>query len=256
MNLLRIIVLLACFQSALAQGLWLYPNKGQWDERILFNLPLSTGRLYVEESGLTYFLTNATLHDHTEDAHSASTHDTHTTYHAIKHHFIHAQKTAYNVQDSSQHYHNYFLGSDQSKWKSNIRGTSEINAPDYFENGSVKYLIDGQQFAFHLQLNPNADIHQFDFHIEGADSIFIDSKGFLHLTHSFGEITYSAPKAWNLIGSDKKVEVPIHFIIDNQTISFELDATYNPNFELYIDPSLTFSTFTGSPVDNWGFTAT
>ncbi|MFM8964076.1 MAG: hypothetical protein ACKOGD_09580, partial [Sphingomonadales bacterium] len=135
MNLLRIIVLLACFQSALAQGLWLYPNKGQWDERILFNLPLSTGRLYVEESGLTYFLTNATLHDHTEDAHSASTHDTHTTYHAIKHHFIHAQKTAYNAQDSSQHYHNYFLGSDQSKWKSNIRGTSEINALDYFENG-------------------------------------------------------------------------------------------------------------------------
>ncbi|MFM7644390.1 MAG: T9SS type B sorting domain-containing protein [Sphingomonadales bacterium] len=256
MNLLRIIVLLACFQSALAQGLWLYPNKGQWDERILFNLPLSTGRLYVEESGLTYFLTNATLHDHTEDAHSASTHDTHTTYHAIKHHFIHAQKTAYNAQDSSQHYHNYFLGSDQSKWKSNIRGTSEINALDYFENGSVKYLIDGQQFAFHLQLNPNADIHQFDFHIEGADSIFIDSKGFLHLTHSFGEITYSAPKAWNLIGSDKKVEVPIHFIIDNQTISFEVDPTYNPNFELYIDPSLTFSTFTGSPVDNWGFTAT
>lgn len=254
MNLLRIFILFACFQSVLAQGLWMYPNKGQWDERILYNLPLSSGRLYIEQEGLTYFLSNATFHNH--ESEGGHDHNEHTTYHCIKHHFVHAQKTAFHAQDSSQHYHNYFLGSDQSKWKNNIRGTSEINAPNYFENGSLKYLIDAQQFAFHLQLLPHADIHQFDFQIDGADSIFIDSKGYLHLTHSFGEITYSAPKAWNIMGSGQKIEVPIHFVIEKQTISFEVAATYDPNLELYIDPSLTFSTFTGSPVDNWGFTAT
>lgn len=254
MNLLRIFILLVCCQTALAQDLWMYPNKGQWDERILYNLPLSSGRLYIEQEGLTYFLSNATFHNH--EIEGGHNHNEHTTYHCIKHHFIHAQKSPFIVQDTSEHYHNYFIGSDQTKWKSNIRGTSTIEAPDYFENGRIKYLTDAQQFAFHLQLHPNADIHQFDFQIEGADSIFIDSKGYLHLTHSFGEVTYSAPKAWNIIDSTQKVEVPIHFALSDQTISFVVGANYNANYTLYIDPSLTFSTFTGSPVDNWGFTAT
>ena len=254
MKCFHLLFIVGFFQISFAQDLWMYPNHGQWDARILYNLPLSSGRLYIEEQGLTYFLSDATFHQHEANVE----HEDHeqTKYHAIRHQFINAQPAVFNALDSSAHYHNYFLGNDQSKWKSKVKGTSALRAAQYFENGTLNYLIDRQQFAFHLQLEPHADIHQFDFEITGADSIFIDSKGLLHLVHSFGEITYSAPLAWNILSESQKIGVPIQFIINNNIISFQVGATYDPNLALFIDPSLTFSTFTGSPIDNWGFTAT
>ena len=184
MNLIRVLFLFSLFQTAFAQDIWMYPNHGQWDDRILYNLPLSSGRLYIEQEGLTYFLSNATFHEHdSKEAHEH--HEGGTAYHAIKHRFIHAQNTTFTAKDSSAHYHNYFIGNDQSKWKSKIRGASALTAEQYFENGELHYLIADKQFAFHLNLLPHSDIHQFDFEIQGADSIFIDAEGLLHLTHRF-----------------------------------------------------------------------
>lgn len=237
----------------------MYPNQGQWDARILYNLPLSSGRLYIEQEGLTFFLSNATFHAHNDhDLAAEESHEHHepTAYHAIKHRFLHSQAAEFTAKDSSAHYHNYFIGNDQSKWKTKVHGVGQLNANDFFTGGALKYLFDNRQFAFHLQLDAQADIHQFDFELIGADSLFIDAAGNLHLTHQFGEITYSAPKAWNLLSETEKTAVPIQFTLTNNIISFQVDASYNANLPLYIDPSLTFSTFTGSPTDNWGFTAT
>jgi gliding motility-associated-like protein len=258
MQLIRFLILFCCFQTALAQELWLYPNKGQWDEHILYNLPLSSGRLYVEEEGLTFFLSNATFHAHNDHKgeHDSQNHAETITYHSIKHRFLHAQTNTFIPKDTSSHYHNYFIGNDQNKWKTQVHGVKCLSAPEFFTEGSLKYLIDKQQFAFHLLLQANANIHQLDFELNGADSLFIDSNGWLHITHQFGEITYSAPKAWNYQNDEQKVEVPIKFVLTDNVVSFQTGGNYDPNLPLYVDPSLTFSTFTGSPVDNWGFTAT
>lgn len=254
MYLLRIFFVLICIQTSWAQGLWMYPNKGQWDNRILYNHPLASGRLYVESDGLTYFLSDATFHEHEQKNDHPS--DAHQTCHAIKHNFIHAQDVPFVAKDSSTHYHNYFLGNDPSKWQSSIRGTSALSAKKYFPDGDLNYLFEKDQFAFHLELKPHGEIHHFDFTISGADTTFIDKQGLLHITHSFGEITYSKPKAWVLLSENERSEVPIEFVINDGIISFQVNSAYDENFPLFIDPSLTFSTFTGSPVDNWGFTAT
>ncbi len=255
MSLLRFLIIFSFLNLAYGQDLWLYPNKGQWDERILYNLPLSSGRLYVEADGLTYFLSNATFHGHEESKDDQHAEDA-LTCHAIYHRFVHSQKAPFVAQDSSEHYHNYFLGNDPKQWKSEIRGTSSIFSPNHFIEGDLHYLFEKEQFAFHLELKPFGDIHQFDFTISGADATFIDKQGLLHITHSFGEITYSKPKAWVLLSENERTEVPIEFVINDGIISFQVNEHYDQNFSLFIDPSLTFSTFTGSPVDNWGFTAT
>jgi hypothetical protein len=137
MYLLRILFLLGFCQTLFAQELLMYPNQGQWDNRILYNMPLSSGRLYIEDQGLTFFLSNATFHNHeTKEAHD---HEDGTAYHAIKHRFIHAQTTAaFTAQDSSAHYHNYFIGNDQSKWKSKVHGVGQISAADFFAGGARK----------------------------------------------------------------------------------------------------------------------
>ena len=132
MKCFHLLFIVGFFQISFAQDLWMYPNHGQWDARILYNLPLSSGRLYIEEQGLTYFLSDATFHQHEANVE----HEDHeqTKYHAIRHQFINAQPAVFNALDSSAHYHNYFLGNDQSKWKSKVKGTSALRAAQYFEN--------------------------------------------------------------------------------------------------------------------------
>jgi hypothetical protein len=244
-----------------AQKVWMYPNKGQWDARILYNLPLAGGRVYLEQEGMTFFLSNATTHAHEHNEHNEQenrqeAHSELGQYHCIKHVFINAQNANFQTQDSSAHYHNYFIGSDASKWKSMVRGSSTIIAPNYFQDGKLIYTTENEQLAFHLELMPHGDIQQFAFQIQGAEAVSINPEGQLLLKHRFGEITYSKPIAWNIDSNGDKIEVPISWVLQDGQIDFVLSENYDPNLTLYIDPSLTFSTFTGSPVDNWGFTAT
>jgi gliding motility-associated-like protein len=256
--IIRLSLMISWVHFAHAQDVWIYPNKGQWDEHILYNLPLAGGRVYIEQEGMTYFLSNATAHAHQQTDHdkNQADHIDFGQYHCIKHIFVNAQPSNFEAQDSSAHYHNYFIGSDASKWKSMVRGTSKITAPNYFEDGQLIYTTEKDQLAFHLELAPHGDIAQFAFQIQGADAVAVNPEGQLVLQHRFGTITYSKPIAWNIDSNGEKIEVPITWELQNGQIDFVLSEDYDPNLPLYIDPSLTFSTFTGSPVDNWGFTAT
>ena len=112
--LLRLFLLFGWVHFSFAQKVWMYPNKGQWDDRILYNLPLSSGRVYIENEGLTFFLSNATHHDHQAAEHDVKDHDELGRYQCIKHIFKHGQNAHFEAKDSSSHYHNYFIGNDPS----------------------------------------------------------------------------------------------------------------------------------------------
>lgn len=54
---------------------------------------------------------------------------------------------------------------------------------------------------------------------------------------------------------DKK-DISSKYVLNGNYLQFKLNEDYNKNIDLIIDPTLIFSTFTGSTADNWGFTAT
>ncbi|MEN9700586.1 MAG: hypothetical protein RLZZ301_1784 [Bacteroidota bacterium] len=251
--LVRFLFLIGWIPSFFSQEVWMYPNLGQWDARIVYNLPIAGGRLYIENEGLTYLLSNATAHGHDHDEKAS---ESSTQFHCIKHHFLHVQAATYIASDSSAHYHNYFIGNDPKNWKSMVRGYAKLDAAQYFPNGSLHYNTTNDQLSFAIQLAANATIHDLDFQLEGASSLRIDAAGVLHIGHRFGEVSYSAPLAWNILPSGERIPVGMQFELQGDVVSFKPDESYDPNLPLFIDPSLTFSTFTGSPVDNWGFTAT
>ena len=64
----------------------------------------------------------------------------------------------------------------------------------------------------------------------------------------------NAPYAFQVMNGQKK-EVNCRFKVSGKIVQFSID-NYNKTTALIIDPTLIFSTFTGSPVDNWGYTAT
>ena len=82
----------------------------------------------------------------------------------------------------------------------------------------------------------------------------IDEDGNLRIQNRFGEIVEKKPIAW-VDGRNGKEAVEVQFeLLEKRSNSFFLmDMTTSK--KLVIDPNLTFSSFTGSTADNWGFTA-
>lgn len=255
-----IIFLLLAFRSQ-AQEVWMVPNKGQWDGRILYSVELVNGNMLIEKDGFTYSFSNIreiSGHAHgNEGEHSHHDHEKEEKIkaHAIKSSFLGANWSGKKYEkDSSIFYSNYLLGNDPSRWKSNVHSylnveMSEIySGIDLYLNGKKSQL----EYSFKIKANADPSVIRRDF--KGADKVWIDKEGKLHVKHRFGEIIETAPIAWTE-NEGRKRPVKCQFELADGVLSFDFPEGCDSSATLFIDPSLTFSTFTGSTVDNWGFTA-
>lgn len=233
------------------------PNRGQWDERIRYSMDLNQGKLYLEETGLTFYLTNALEHNHSEQTiHSDEINGI--SYHVIKQEFLGTNSNCSKIEKNpSSHYKNYILGQNKSNWKSSIYSFSEVTYSEFYSDIDLFYSTENDQLSYNFRVLPNGNPELIKFKLPGAESITIDGDGNLRIKHRFGEIIHSKPVAWTMAAEEgTKQKVPCSFVIENDAVGFLLPNGYNKDQVLVIDPSLTFSTFTGSTADNWGFTAT
>jgi hypothetical protein len=109
-------------------------------------------------------------------------------------------------------YHNYFLGSDSTKWASNVPLYAEvrmnalsegISARTYFDEGSVRY---------DLIVAPGADPNRIALQFDGidADKVRIGKNGDLVLQTSIGEVMQGKLFAYQ-VKNGKKVQVACAF---------------------------------------------
>ncbi|NRA13297.1 MAG: gliding motility-associated C-terminal domain-containing protein [Crocinitomicaceae bacterium] len=238
-----------------AQNVWMHPNAGQWDSRIEYKVELQMGEMYIEKDGFTYNLSDIKTksgHDHGVKPHGH--HDEEIKSHVIKSNFLGSNWGREVVQSNpSGFYRNYFLGNDQSKWKSKLHSYSALSMIDLYSG--IDLLMDGSRggLKYSFQVAPNVDADQIQMSYEGQDSLYIDELGNLHIANIFGEIIEEAPRAW-LMESSRKIQVD--FKIVGKKVSFDFPDGYDESKTLIIDPTLTFSTFTGATADNWGMSAT
>ncbi len=258
MRLLVIVYFLLLSSSIFGQGneVWMHPNKGQWHANIQYKVPLVGGNLFIEKTGFTYAFHNVDeIHSHHETENSSEIDDHEITGHAVKSTFLGSNPYT-KIQESgfSKNYRNYFLGNDPEKWKSSIYDVQQLNYKNLYP--SIDMLVDGKQnLKYSFSVGKGIDPSQIKIKTEGATSMFIDGKGNLHTLHPYGEIMESKPIAWNQDSLGNKKTVAVEFQLHNNIVTFSFPEGYNENEILVIDPTLTFSTFTGSTADNWGFTA-
>ncbi len=73
---------------------------------------------------------------------------------------------------------------------------------------------------------------------------------------SVGDVTQLEPYSYTFDPQRGRTDIRCRYIIrDSNTVSFDVQD-HDPGATLIIDPTLVFSTFTGSKASNWGFTAT
>lgn len=234
------------------------PNQGQWNNEILYRSQSSDLDVHVTNTGINYFFYNPKqieqIASHAK-AREKNQIDSLLQMHLIKLEFVNSNPVAIDAEGKQEHYYNYFLGKDPSHWKGKIYPCKTLHYKNLFDGVDLKTNINKVgSISYDYYLKPKADIETLKFRIKGADKL-IEEYGELYIYYSFGYFKETKPYAYQII-EGKKHEIELSYKINpDNTIGFDIIDEYNKNYELVIDPDLIFATYSGSSVDNFGYSA-
>jgi gliding motility-associated-like protein len=229
-------------------------NIGQWDPNILYRAQLDGGALFLEPAAFTYhFYDKEALRANHVNAKGKEPRPVRS--HAFRVLFEGAQD---GVRSSglrpSSDYNNYFIGSDPSRWKSQVPNYREVNYENLYPGIDLQILGQDNSLKYNLIVSAYASAEAIKMKYEGVEQIKLE-RGSLVIKTSVNELTEQAPYAYQII-EGKKLEVPCRFVLSGSTVSFSFPRGYNEAYELIIDPVLVFACSSGSTADNFGMTAT
>lgn len=230
-------------------------NNGQWENNILFKSKIGGGDAWLERNRITFMFYDQQDLQNIHDAHHSGLPVSQIIdAHAYRMNFINSNPEMVSTgSDASTIYNNYFIGNDPSKWAGNV---------PLFHQVTYKKLYNGINLVFHSHdgymkydyiVSPGADVNQIKWNYEGVKPVIKEGK--IVIETSAGNVTEEKPVAWQIVNGIKN-PVSCNYRLKNGNLSFEFPDGYDINTELVIDPTLIFSTYTGSTADNWGFTAT
>ncbi|MFN5069675.1 MAG: PKD domain-containing protein [Bacteroidota bacterium] len=232
------------------QGLHFKENKNQWHPNVLYAAELNGAIIFLERTGITYVLYDR---DDLEKMHPAEGPVT-VHAHAYKAIFEGAQHPSQiDVFDKSETYYNYFIGNDPAKWASDVHGFGEIYYHDIYPGIDIRFYFANGLMKYDFIVGPGADAGKIKISYSGIEGMKMKNNN-LYINTSVGDVIEMAPVSWTLKNSTKEF-VNSEYRLSGNTLQFNINK-YPSEQSLVIDPTLIFSTYTGSTADNFGFTCT
>ncbi|MCC2547209.1 gliding motility-associated C-terminal domain-containing protein [Hymenobacter sp. BT175] len=230
-------------------------NLGQWPAPVQYTADFKGGRLFLEPSGLTYSLLSAVPHGHQAAAMPDAT--TELKAHAVRVTFVNGRKQpALSAANQTAEVRNYLRGNDPQHWARAVPGFRQVRYADIWPGiGAHFYENQRQQLEYDFELAPRTEPGSIRLQYAGADGLKLTPEGSLEIQTSVGVLRELPPRAWQTDASGRRQAVACSYVLDGQTVGFALGA-YNRQLPLTIDPTIVFSSYTGSTASNWGFTAT
>ncbi len=236
-------------------------NKGQWDSKVQYRADFSTGSFFLEDQGFTVDLHNpADLKILSEQMHGHNANPATmgqpivVNSHAYTVSFLGGKSFVQSTADKIQpYYNNYFSGNDKSKWAGGCKIAQAVSYQNIYPNVDVRYYSDGGKMKYDIIIHPGGDVDKIALQYRGIDKLEVLNKELLIKT-SVGAIKELYPYSYQ-IGEGKRNTVNCKYVVKNNIVRFKV-TEYDPKSTLVIDPTLIFSTFTGSTAENWGYTAT
>jgi gliding motility-associated-like protein len=227
-------------------------NRGQWESNILFKSSIKEGNIYLERDRITIDLFEKNRH-HPRPIPSDSLPKRH-AYNILFQGCNQNAKIQRNEKDIQ--YFNYFLGSDSSKWRGGCHAFREITYQEIYPNIDLKIQSEALSLKYSFILKKGARIEDIKMRYNGLDSLWIDREGNLQCQTTMGNSVDLKPISYEWMGDYKKT-IETHFDVNKNLVTFRIPSISSPvdrNIEL--DPSIVFSSYTGSTADNFGATAT
>ena len=232
-------------------------NDGQWDEHIKFRADLPDGFLWLESNRFTYsFFDGKALSDiHAKSIPEGETFPEHLDAHAFRVNFVGSNPDPVMEKEKrSRDYINYFLGNDKSRWKSKVYAYGLVRYKELYDHTDLTIYQQQGALKYDYVVHPGGNPKDIRMDYDGADKMEV-RHGNLYITTSVNEVIENRPYAYQIIRG-KRRNVPCSFKLDGETLTFKFPAGYNKKYPLIIDPLLIFGSYTGSSLNNFGFTAT
>lgn len=230
-------------------------NKGQWPSPILFKSAFQGGNLWIQQHKFIFHLQDFSV---LQKMHGYPTNNGPEPI--VPQALVHLNFLGSNKTDSityfnpSQHYYNFFIGNDSSKWTNNVHSFSEAILNEFYNGIDLKLIEEKEQLKYEFHVKPFVDPAQIQFEYNGNEAIKIDKNGNLIVKTALGNIIEQKPVAYQIVNG-KYQSVTCDFKITDQKVTFKI-GNYSKNIPLIIDPVLVFATYSGSVTDNFGMTAT
>jgi len=233
-------------------------NKGQSPDNVNYEFRLPSGTAYFENNKWTFnFVERPHSHKGLGELIDHSHEDETLKGHAFTMNFLGGRQEAYIKPDVKEtFYYNYIIGNDPSKWAEHVPLYKQITYLEMYECIDLKAYSTDHSLKYDFIVHEDGDPAKIKIQYDGVDEIFIKNKNLVIKT-SVNEIKEVKPYAYQIVKGRKK-KVPCEFELDKERkiISFKFPRGYKEGETLIIDPDLIFSSYTGSPSDNWGYTAT
>jgi gliding motility-associated-like protein len=256
-DILAILIISCSFSTSIFSQYLFIENKNQWHENVLYKMPFNDGAMFLEENCITFNFMDRKEHDHSMAHHGVEDSEDAIIkhYHAYKVHFKNANKGIdLKPEEQESDYCNYFIGNDPAKHASYVRKFQKVRYYNIYNNIDLLFRGGLHGVKYDFRVLPGGDPTQIKLVYEGVESLEIIN-GDLVIYTSVNEVVELAPVVYQIIDGDS-INIACNYRLKNKELSFEILEPYSYENELIIDPSLVFSTYTGSTGDNWGFTAT
>jgi len=239
-------------------------NKNQWPEQVFYKAEIRTGNLWLERGGLTFDIQDPkdlkAIADYKKqmgiNTEKGNPFPTHVRRHIYKIRFVGANPNVKTIaKDQLKTYNNYFIGRDQSKWASNVRKYRNITYSELYDGIDLSIYQKEGFLKWDFIIAPHANPKQIALLYEHVDKLSIQNRRLIIKT-SVNKIIELAPYAYQIDDKGRRIDVACDFALEGNKVHFILPNNYNPNWQLVIDPTLVFGSYSGSTSDNWGYTAT
>ncbi|MGB1317225.1 MAG: hypothetical protein ACPG5W_03405, partial [Flavobacteriales bacterium] len=229
-------------------------NKGQLPSQVEFSLRVANADLFFEKNRLTFNfyapeLLNSHKHGEEEHQHDHSRFSNH-AYHV---NFLNSNTNAV-VESVGASYKDYINYIQPNKSVGHVPVFSKLAYRDVYEGIDLEYFGSEGHLKYDVRVAAGANSAALQMDYEGVNSIRIKN-GNLVVVNEFNTIEESIPLAYQMINGVQKA-IECRYVLKGTTVSFKFPNGYDETEELIIDPTLIFSSYTGSTSNNFGFTAT
>jgi len=254
-------MLLLAFQQSIAQ-MEFVENKGQWDQEVKYKGDFTSGSFFLRQKGFSVLLHNAEEWDKISSSMHGRNHSKTAIDEKIILHSFFYDVDFEGASDLSQclpekqikTYNNYFIGNDASKWKSECKIFQAVQFKNIYPNIDIRYYTEGDRLKYDFIIYPGADPSQIVMNYRGPEKVYKENDQLVIKTTA-GEVKELYPYSYQPDPSGNRIQIGCHYQVENNKVSFYL-GNYDKTKMMIIDPAIIFSSFTGSAVDNWGYTAT
>ncbi len=153
-----------------------------------------------------------------------------------------AQPTAPKGVDLEQSQSNYLLGNNPALWRKHISNYAKISYSGLYRGVDAVFYGNGSHLEHDFIVKPGADYRQIRMHFPINSQVQMEKDGTLTVTVAGASLRMEAPTIYQNVNGKRQQRHGAFRVQADGDVRFTV-ASYDPRFDLIIDPVLDFSTY-------------